>query len=77
MTAINTPDDDRMYASGGRLAYSVPEAAEMIGVSRSRMYQLMAEGVIAARRLGGRTLVLHDDLVRYLGSLPVYEPEAG
>lgn len=35
-----------------RLAYRVIEAAEMIGVSRSKMYELIAAGTIPVVRIG-------------------------
>ncbi len=48
------------------LAYSVPDAATRIGVSRSGLYILIARGEIPVAKVGNRTLVLDDDLRAYL-----------
>ncbi len=63
-----------MHAPTAPIAYPVAQASKEIGVSRSRMYELLARGEIPARKLGGRTIILRDDLVRYVQSLPAYEP---
>ncbi|WP_280142353.1 helix-turn-helix domain-containing protein [Methylobacterium pseudosasicola] len=53
-----------------RLAYGVSDAARLIGISRSKMYTLIAADKIPARKLGGRTLILHSDLLILLGNAP-------
>lgn len=53
-----------------RLAYSIVEAARMSGVSRSTLYEVIANGELPVRKLGRRTLVLHGDLTAWLQSLP-------
>lgn len=57
-----------------RLAFSVDEAAEIIGVSRAKLYQLFSSGLIARRKIGSRTVILADDLARFLGGLPPVDP---
>jgi len=37
-----------------RLTYTVPEVAELLGISRSKAYDLVAEGVIPLVPLRGR-----------------------
>ena len=56
----------------------IPEACAYIGVSRSRLYQLLAEGKLPARKLGCRTLLDKDMLDRFLEELPeaVFRPPA-
>ncbi|MGH8990158.1 MAG: helix-turn-helix transcriptional regulator [Acidimicrobiia bacterium] len=49
-----------------RLVLSVTEAAEMLGISRSLAYQLVARGELPSRRLGGRIVVLLRPLQRLL-----------
>ena len=51
------------------LAVSVSEAARLIGVSRTRLYQLIRDGRLRKIKSGGRTLLLVQDLRDYLGSL--------
>ena len=53
-----------------RLAHSILEAAKAIGVGRSFVYEEIRAGRLVARKAGGRTLILHDDLVDYLRRLP-------
>jgi excisionase family DNA binding protein len=48
------------------LAYSVPEAAEVAGVSRAHLYRAMQVGDLASVKTGSRRVVLHDDLVAWL-----------
>ena len=52
--------------AGQPLAHSVADAARLIGISRSRIYELIAVGELAVAKLGCRTLVPHDELVRLL-----------
>ncbi|TDR90250.1 helix-turn-helix domain-containing protein [Enterovirga rhinocerotis] len=48
------------------LADRVEEAAAAIGVSKSTMWELIAQGAVAARKIGGATVIRHDDLVAFL-----------
>jgi len=50
-----------------RFVVSVPEAAEMLGISRRLAYDLVARGELEALRLGGRIVVLLRPLERMLG----------
>jgi hypothetical protein len=45
------------------------------GLSRSRVYELINEGVIVARKLGGRTLIFDADNEQFRKSLPVVQPK--
>lgn len=53
-------------------AYRPATAAEYIGVSRARLYELIQSGHIEARKLGSATVVLRSELDRYLASLPIW-----
>lgn len=53
------------------LAYAPADAAQRAGISRSRLYELIAAGEIPARKLGTRTLILRADLEAYLVDLPL------
>ncbi|MGH9214909.1 MAG: helix-turn-helix domain-containing protein [Acidimicrobiales bacterium] len=48
------------------LAYSVPEAAAVAGVSRAHLYRAMRVGDLASVKTGSRRVILHDDLVAWL-----------
>ena len=53
-----------------KLAYDIPEAAEQARTSRSQLYLEIAAGKLTARKRGRRTIILHEDLERYLRDLP-------
>ena len=53
-----------------RLAYGIPEAASMLSVERSTLYRHAKLGRITIRKLGGRSVILSDDLAAYLRELP-------
>ena len=63
-----------------RMVLSVTEAAEVLGISRSLDYDLVARGELPARRFGGRIVVLMRPLQRLLDGAPVDDapgPPAG
>ena len=55
----------------GPYAYSVADACLRLGdISRSNFYRRRAEGKIQTRKLGGRTVVMAEEVERVLNSLP-------
>lgn len=58
------------------LAMTPTQAATAAGRSRSRIYELIREGRIAARKDGVSTLVETSELSRWIKSLPRIEPQA-
>ncbi len=52
--------------ANGVLAYSPEEAAGKIGVSRSKVYQLIERGELPIVKVGRRTLIRHVSLVTFL-----------
>lgn len=60
-----------MDTHGDKLAYRVDEAVKASGVGRTALYEAMAAGKLAYRKLGARTLILRADLERFLGGLVV------
>ncbi len=52
-----------------RLAYRVKEAAEVLAISRSRLYELVSAGEILVLKDGSRTLVRRSELEAYLDRL--------
>lgn len=53
-----------------KIALSIHEAARISGISRSRIYTLIGDGKIDARKIGRRTVVLTESVKRYIDSLP-------
>lgn len=52
------------------MVYSVAEAAELLGVSRSTAYELVARGELATVRIGRRRMVTRPMLTELLGMEP-------
>lgn len=59
-----------------RLTYSVTEAAELLGISRARIFQLIKDGTIESVKLGGRRLVPRSGLEQLLAERPGDDPRA-
>jgi excisionase family DNA binding protein len=73
----NPEHSDRQRTSHSaltRLAYSPSEGAQVLGISRSKIYELIAARDLKVIKLGSRTLVLHSELVRFVGSLGARGP---
>jgi excisionase family DNA binding protein len=56
--------------SAQREGLSVAEACAIAGISRSKLYELIAAGDLVARKLGRRRIILRRDLSRFLDALP-------
>lgn len=52
------------------LAYGIIDAARNLGIGRSSIYRLIADGKLEARALGGRTVIPASSLHAFLASLP-------
>lgn len=52
------------------LALSVPDAARAAARSRARMFELIRDGAIKAKKDGASTIITIDELQRWLSSLP-------
>jgi excisionase family DNA binding protein len=53
-----------------REGLSIPEACEIAGVGRTRIYAAIAAGDLIARKFGRRRIILRSDLLRFLENLP-------
>lgn len=53
-----------------RLSYSIEQLVRATGVGRSKIYAEIAAGRLQARKVGARTIVLHDEALAWLRSLP-------
>ena len=49
-----------------KLVYSVQEAAEVLGISKSYMYELARRGEVPALKLGKRLVVPKEKFVRWI-----------
>jgi excisionase family DNA binding protein len=61
------------------LAYSVAQACEIANIGRTSIYEAISSRELVARKHGRRTVILADDLRRWLQNLPLAEchPESG
>ena len=57
-----------------KLAYSIAELSEMAGVGRSFLYEEVKAGHLVVTKAGRRSIVLHDDAVAWLTTLPKLTP---
>ena len=53
-----------------KLAYSIPEAVRATSISRSSLYEAIADGRLIARKIGSRTIIATDELRKFIASLP-------
>lgn len=60
-------------APGEKFVFRTREAAAAAGVSLSKLYLELRAGRLRARKMGGCTVVLREDLMAWLQSLPVKE----
>ena len=73
MTAANCNDQRRRKADlppGAKLAYTVDEAAQALGLSVATGWAMLKAGELTAKKLRGRTLVPREELERVLGNAP-------
>jgi hypothetical protein len=64
------------YEHKAKIAYTIPQAVQASGLSRSSLYIAIAAGALHARKSGARTLILESDLRQFLQSLPRF-PKRG
>ena len=53
-----------------RIAYSVDEAAESVGIGLTKLREEIREGRLVARKVGKRTVVTSADLAEWAVQLP-------
>jgi hypothetical protein len=53
------------------LGYSIEEAKRMIPCGHTKIYELIGEGRLVARKLGRKTIVTAESLHRLVGELPL------
>ena len=59
------------------LVYSIAETCEHAHIGRTALYNAINAGQLRAVKRGRRTMILHEDLVRYVQSLPQLEVKSG
>jgi hypothetical protein len=59
-----------------RYGVTVQTASEFSGISRTRVYELLADGTIEGKVIRGRRLVLVASLMRFVGQAPTTNRKA-
>jgi excisionase family DNA binding protein len=60
-----SPNIPRLYADE-KFAFRINEAAAFSGLSRSTLYKLLSDEKLRAVKVGGRRLILREDLIGLL-----------
>jgi excisionase family DNA binding protein len=56
--------DGARLATSERMSYTVPDACDVLGISRTSLYQLIRSGELKIVKIAGRTLVPRSELER-------------
>jgi excisionase family DNA binding protein len=59
------------------LLYSIGDSCRLIGIGRTKLYELIASGEIPIRKIGKKTLVAAADLHRWAERLPIVKVNSG
>lgn len=54
------------------LTYSITDAANILGIGKTKLYSILAKGDIRAKKIGKRTLIRHEDLKAFIDNLEQY-----
>ncbi|MCC7035723.1 MAG: helix-turn-helix domain-containing protein [Alphaproteobacteria bacterium] len=58
-----------------QLSLSIEEVSDTTGIGRMKLYQLINDGDLKARKIGKRTIILRVDLEDFLANLQSYPPK--
>lgn len=58
------------------LTVTIPDAKEISGLSRNKIYEALNNGDLKACKAGRRTLIYYAELEAFVASLPAYSPDA-
>jgi excisionase family DNA binding protein len=53
-----------------QLAYTIAQACQAASLGRTTLFAAIKNGDLTARKYGSRTIILRDDLARFLENLP-------
>lgn len=63
-----------MADSGDKIAYAINEVTRIAPIGRTALYEAIRRGLLPARKLGRRTIILEEDLRAFLAGLPPLRP---
>lgn len=64
-------NDQSAASFDDKLALSIDETAQIMGLGRSKVYDMIGAGALPARKIGRRTVILRDDALAALKAAPV------
>jgi excisionase family DNA binding protein len=67
---MSTTQSDDAVLRPYRVAHSIAEVCAATGLGRDGVYDAIRDGRLVARKLGRRTVIVDDDLRRFLDGLP-------
>ena len=59
-----------MNAAEPPFLLSIAEACLALGIGRSKLYAIIAEGLLPIRKIGRKTLIARADIVAFVNGLP-------
>lgn len=59
------------------ICYTIDQACAATGIGKTKLYEALDSGVLPAKKWGKRTIILRDELKKYLSDLEAYVPQAG
>jgi excisionase family DNA binding protein len=59
-----------------RLAYTILQTCDITGLGRTTVYEMIAKGELRALKCGRRTLILAEEIRRFLDRLPPIQTAA-
>lgn len=66
----------KKLADVNKISYSIDELAAALSISRTRIYDAIAKGELIAHKFGRRTLILVEDMLRWVKSFKVLDLNA-
>src|SRR5664279_3750942 len=75
-TPVVAPDDRFTRTAMDALLVRVPDVAQQLGLSRAKVYELMARGLLPSVKLDGCRRVRSEDLQAFTDNLQASWPEA-
>ncbi len=78
MTLQTTQENENEGPTNGlqKLAFTVDESCFVANTSRTQIYNFIRDGRLVAHKLNGKTLILRDNLMRLLNTLPTLQSQA-
>jgi hypothetical protein len=66
--------NDAYHPAFTPIAYSIEDAPQAVGVSRTRIFEAVRKSELTARKAGRSTIIETDELKRWVRSLPTRLP---